>query len=154
MHTHAQIAAEATKQLKEAKTKANSAGKDMSWDEVCLTIFNCLERAQQPASLFSTAAVVTVDAIYAIYPRKKQPRTAKKAIANAAKRVVGEPDPLAYLLARTQLYATAVALWPKDERQYVPYPASWFNADSFDENPKDWEERCAKVATAKDYSRL
>jgi hypothetical protein len=139
--------------LKAAKTTARAAGKELSWDEVATIIDSCV--VAPVAHVDSKVEVLTVEAIYAIYPKKKAPRHAKKAIDAAAKRLNGrEPEPLAYLLDRTRMYATAVSVWSEDDRRFVPHPATWFNADSFDENPREWERGVKDEGKAKDYSKL
>jgi len=78
-------------------------------------------------------AASDVDRLYAIYPRKRKPQDAKKAIAKALK-VHGFEK----LETATTAYAAAVAGWPDEDRRFVPYPASWFNAGGYDEDPAEW----------------
>lgn len=82
----------------------------------------------------SPSADAEARAIYEAYPRHKEPKQAIKAIQKAMK----EGRPASFLLAATKAYANAVSLWPSDEKQYVPYPATWFNAGSYDEDPVQW----------------
>ena len=74
-----------------------------------------------------------VDSIYQQYPRKKQPSTAhraiRKALAIVSKR--GTSDPVAWLTNRVQAYAKSRA---GEDQQFTPYPATWFNAGSYDED--------------------
>jgi len=84
-----------------------------------------------------------VEAIYdACTWRKEKPREAKKAIEKAGKRVaaqyLGDRDKaFEFLMARVLAYAKSplVATTPK---QFLPLPASWFNADKFDESDTIW----------------
>lgn len=46
--------------------------------------------------------------------------------------------PKAYLWAKTRAYAAAVALWPEEETQFIPHPATWFNRGSYDDDPNEW----------------
>lgn len=74
--------------------------------------------------------------IYRLYPRKVARTAALKAIAKALKTADAE-----HLTERTKAYAAAVSRWPEDQRQYVPYPASWYNAGRYDDDPGAWEYR-------------
>lgn len=89
-------------------------------------------------------------AVYDAYPRKEARRAALKAILSAHKRLGTEgPGHLRmhgnagwdYLLAKTRLFAEAVSKWPKEDRAYVPHPATWFNQDRFHDHPSAWERQ-------------
>jgi hypothetical protein len=84
----------------------------------------------QTQSLFPS---VTAEEIYAAYPKKVGRQAALKAIAKAIESIAPER-----LLERTRAYAQAVAQWDADARQYVPYPSTWFNRGSFDDDPGAW----------------
>lgn len=66
--------------------------------------------------------------IYELYPRKAARPDAIKAIKKALKGV-GYTD----LYAKTQKYATAVKESQK-ELSYIPYPATWFNREEYNDN--------------------
>lgn len=66
--------------------------------------------------------------IYELYPRKAARPDAIKAIKKALK-VEGYTD----LYAKTQKYATAVKESQK-ELSYIPYPATWFNREEYNDN--------------------
>jgi uncharacterized protein YdaU (DUF1376 family) len=85
------------------------------------------------------------EAIYALYPRKKEPDTALRAIQKRLDNGI----PAADLLQATRLFAAATATWTQHDREFIPYPASWFNAGSFKENPADW----LRSDTAKEPTR-
>lgn len=77
------------------------------------------------------------DRIYAIYPRKKQRGRAIPAIKKAIRR-----EGFDKINKRTALYAAAVGTWkPEDlgpKMCYVPYPASWFNGEEYNDDPDTW----------------
>lgn len=75
-----------------------------------------------------------LEAIYQVYPRKAGKPSALRAIKQALKRHAYED-----LLQKTKAYAEAVAAWPKDSRQYVPYPATWFNDERFNDPVEGWQ---------------
>ena len=77
-----------------------------------------------------------VDLIYSIYPRKKAPLNAKKAIAKALKTT----DEATLIKATTAFRDAVKNTWPKEDEDFVPYPASWFNAGSYLEDPKSYEK--------------
>jgi hypothetical protein len=66
-------------------------------------------------------------AIYDAYPKHVAKPPALKAIAKALSKV-----PFEELLAKTQAYAEHCRRTRKDP-QYVPYPATWFNRDGWDD---------------------
>jgi len=72
--------------------------------------------------------------IYAAYPRKVARDAALKAIQ---KRLDQGMDALE-LLAATRNYAAATARWEVGDRQFIPYPASWFNDGGFADDPREW----------------
>ena len=74
-----------------------------------------------------------IEAIWKAYPRKEKKSTGVTAIKNALKRTTPE-----ILLAAVIAYATATALWPVDDRRFIPHPASWFNGDRFLDDPAMW----------------
>jgi uncharacterized protein YdaU (DUF1376 family) len=85
-----------------------------------------------------------IEQLYKLYPRKRDKLDAKKAIRKAVGLVVaGDPDhpamplegALNYLAQRITLYARCVQ---GHDRNYIPYPASWFNAGSFWDDERDW----------------
>ena len=78
-------------------------------------------------------ATEDIEAIYQAYPRKKAPVQAKKAIGKHLAIIAqrGTPEPAAWLLGRVQAYARSRA---REDQQFTPYPATWFNAGSYDED--------------------
>jgi hypothetical protein len=69
---------------------------------------------------------------YAIYPKKKSPQAASRAFA----KVIGSGlIALPALIEKTKAFAASWADKPKQERQFIPYPASWLNAGSYDDEP-------------------
>jgi hypothetical protein len=77
---------------------------------------------------------------YALYPRKKDRGTAKRAFAKAqARGLIGFEE----LLAATTRYAKGMS---DKETEYIKYPASWLNADSYLDEP-DRPKGAARKAT-------
>jgi hypothetical protein len=65
---------------------------------------------------------------YATYPNKKSPKAAARAYAKViASGEISEAD----LLARTETFAASWARQPKEQRRFIPYPASWLNDGSY-----------------------
>ena len=73
-------------------------------------------------------------AIYEAYPRRVNRRPALKAIAKA----LGS-KPFAELLELTKAFAAVWVEAPESERKWIPYPATWFNSEGYDNEPKEWE---------------
>jgi DNA-binding Lrp family transcriptional regulator len=74
-----------------------------------------------------------VAAIYAEYPRKVAKPDALRAIRKALK-----TEPFNLLLERTKAFAAIWLKAPENRRKFCPYPASWFNAEGYNDSPKDW----------------
>jgi hypothetical protein len=69
---------------------------------------------------------------YRIYPRKKQPRDAKRAFD----KVIGSGlISLASLMEKTKAFAAGWDARPSADRKFIPYPASWLNAGGYDDEP-------------------
>ena len=93
------------------------------------------------------------DQLYSLYPRKRDKLDAKKAIRKATSMVMaGDPDhpampledALNYLAQRVTLYARSVeGLDPN----FIPYPASWFNAGAFWDDEQDWVKQQREANT-------
>jgi hypothetical protein len=78
-------------------------------------------------------AATDAEIIYSLYPRKQAKRDALKAIEGALKR-----NSLTTLSEATTAFAEATASWPADRKQFIPHPASWFNAGSYDDDRSTW----------------
>jgi hypothetical protein len=124
-----------------------------------------LEQWNQTApagSLIDTGPItVTPEAIYQAYPRKVGKKDALKAIANAIKTLDKEhatrsQSPAQTILDATKAYAAAVATWPVKDRTYIPFPATWFNRGSYQDDPKEWARAGAAPLNAapRDYSKV
>jgi hypothetical protein len=68
--------------------------------------------------------------IYESYPRKVARKSALRAIKNALKKEDHEA-----LLQKTIAYAKARE---GADPQFTPHPATWFNRESYNDNPKEW----------------
>ena len=83
------------------------------------------------------------EAIFALYPRKVAKQAALRAILKVLDKVPGD-----ILTERVRVYAGMVARWRKDDRTFVPHPATWFNEGRYDDDPKEWERpNMAPIAT-------
>jgi len=71
-----------------------------------------------------------VEAVYAAYPKKVAKKAAQKAIRRALMEVGYET-----LLERVQAYSEATK---GQDRQFIPFPASWFNAGRYADDPETW----------------
>lgn len=82
-----------------------------------------------------------VESIYKEYPRKIAKQDALKAINKALKERTFE-----FLLEKTKLYYKARE---GQDSQFTPYPASWFNAGHYDDDPKEWVCNARNVTLVK-----
>jgi hypothetical protein len=77
-----------------------------------------------------------IEIIYQSYPRHIGKRKALTAIEAALKRI-DDANSVERLLAIVQEYAAS----PAGQRgQFTPYPATWFNASSYLDDPAEWEQ--------------
>lgn len=81
------------------------------------------------------------ESIYLTYPRRVGRGDAIKSIIKALRKV-----PSGKLMSATSLFALAVSRWPLDRQRFVPHPATWFNRESYLDDPNTWEYQ----ATAQD----
>jgi hypothetical protein len=92
--------------------------------------------SQRKDTTVSTSEKEQLVNIYDAYPRKVARPAALKAIARALKKVAPEK-----LLELTQAYAKAVE---GDDPQFIPHPATWFNQERFNDDPKTWRRAADK----------
>ena len=76
------------------------------------------------------------ESIYKLYPRKVGKTGAIKAIQKALKEVDYKT-----LSDSVSKYAAAVKDWPEDEKKFVPFPETWFNRGSYDDDQTEWERK-------------
>ena len=94
------------------------------------------ERAQTPKNQAKGKYTDAFEDWYRHFPRKKAKGSAAKAFNRAVKRIEAQrnastADARLWLNERTALFAKSVQ---GDDPQYIPYPASWLNADSFNDD--------------------
>jgi hypothetical protein len=70
---------------------------------------------------------------YSVYPRKKQRQDAIKAFAKLMR---SGTISLEGLIAKTKAFAASWGHRPKQDRQFIPYPASWLNKGGFGDDPE------------------
>jgi hypothetical protein len=86
---------------------------------------------------------------YAIYPKKKSPQAARRAFA----KVTGSGlIALPALMEKTRAFAASWADKPKQERQFIPYPASWLNAGGYDDEPEGGGEPAPVVRDPRSFT--
>jgi len=74
------------------------------------------------------------ESIYKAYPRKVARKAALKAIRTALR-----SKPAADLLEKTKAFADAMSRRYGSDKQFIPYPATWFNEGRFEDDPAEWE---------------
>lgn len=89
---------------------------------------------QKPKSSHLT---VTSDChlIYALFPRHIGKEAALKAIAKAIAKAGVEK-----LVIAVNRYKFCTDRWKKEDRQYIPHPATWFNEGRYDDDQSEWEK--------------
>jgi hypothetical protein len=78
--------------------------------------------------------------IYSEYPKKAARPDALRAINKALKKAS-----VAELIAKTRAYAQASA---GQNPKYIPHPASWFNAERYNDDPATWFSTNGDTATS------
>lgn len=105
------------------------------------------DHAPIPDTNKSNPTETQLEQLYKLYPRKRDKLDAKKAIRKAVGVVIaGDADhpampleeALNYVAQRITLYARSVQ---GCDRDFIPYPASWFNAGSFWDDERDWPSK-------------
>ena len=76
----------------------------------------------------------TAEVIYKAYPRKIGKGAAIKAIVKALNKGVSAN----ILLHAVNEYSDAIA-WQQN-RSLIPHPATWFNQERWEDDPKEWEQ--------------
>jgi hypothetical protein len=118
------------------------------------------DRAPVPDTHRSNPTETQLEQLYGLYPRKRDKLAAKKAIRKAVGVVIaGDPDhpampleeALNYLAQRITLYARCVQ---GCDPEFVPYPASWFNAGSFWDDERDWSSKQNRTSNANGTKKL
>jgi uncharacterized protein YdaU (DUF1376 family) len=118
------------------------------------------DRAPVPDTHRSNPTETQLEQLYSLYPRKRDKLAAKKAIRKAVGVVIaGDPDhpampiedALNYIAQRIALYARCVQ---GCDREFIPYPASWFNAGSFWDDEQDWSSRRNRTSDANGIKKL
>jgi hypothetical protein len=108
--------------------------------------------ASEPDEL--TALTITAETIYQAYPRKIGKAAALKAITHALKKTPHPANHPAVILRATKDYAAAVTQWSPAQRytregtDTVPHPATWFNRGSYLDDPREWQAKAARTASA------
>jgi hypothetical protein len=120
---------------KEGKEK----GTEGEGERIDTLFLDAESRAQKLKS--SKATQLQALAIYDAYPRKEAKPEALKAILKAM--AAHSPD---LLLERTKSFAAAI-VW--QERQFIPYPATWFNREQFNDDPENWKQPSHRQAGVK-----
>jgi hypothetical protein len=77
-----------------------------------------------------------IESVYQQYPRKTAKAAALKAIKKALDNLDDE-NPVAALRGRVIEFANSPA---GHKGEFVPYPATWFNAKQYLDDPKEWEK--------------
>lgn len=73
--------------------------------------------------------------IYLLYPKKMARASALKAINKASQRLLKENadrDPWEYLIVKVSQFAKECRE-TRREKQFIPYPATWFNAEGYED---------------------
>jgi hypothetical protein len=91
------------------------------------------DKARKELAARKAEATRRAEEIYKLYPRKQAKAEALKKIAAAILTHGFER-----IRERTEAYAAAMSMWPPDQRQFIPYPATWFNRGGFDDDPAMW----------------
>lgn len=77
--------------------------------------------------------------LYQRYPRKAGKGAAIKAIFSALRK-----DSFETICTALVQYSAAVERWPKEEKKFIPYPATWFNQERWKDDQQTWVRDCKK----------
>ena len=85
---------------------------------------------------------------YAIYPRKKSRADAERAFTKIVPSLIALPA----LMEKTKAFAASWESKPEAERKFIPYPASWLNAGSYDDEPEGGAKPAPVVRDPRSYT--
>lgn len=80
---------------------------------------------------------------YDLYPRKKH----KQEAARAFKTLLTIRS-VEFLCRVTAVYKKCTDQWPRDQRKYIPDPATWLNKGGYDDDHAVWREKIPKDSMA------
>jgi DNA-binding Lrp family transcriptional regulator len=89
---------------------------------------------------------IAPEQVYAAYPLKVARGAALKAIAKALAEARKTDGGAAAILRATMDYAEATAKWAEADRKFIPHPATWFNRQSYTDDPETWKRKSGKHA--------
>ncbi|MDM8008613.1 MAG: helix-turn-helix domain-containing protein [Phycisphaerae bacterium] len=114
---------------------------------------NQIKRTRSRRARGATVPSPEVEAIYAAYPRKVGRPKALEGIAKAIERIraKGNPDPAAWLLGRTKLFASSPA---GDAGRFTPHPTTWFNQERYDDDEQEWHRNGERSGTSGGPARI
>jgi hypothetical protein len=75
----------------------------------------------------------SAEKVYAAYPRKVGKPKAIAAIIKALGKTTFD-----HLMNATQAFAGVWAATPEDRRRFIPFPATWFNQERYNDDLKEW----------------
>lgn len=98
------------------------------------------KRWEKGASKSPRFTLADVEQIYQAYPRHVGKAAAIHSIERALVRCLADhpDDAFAWLLGKVQEYAKTPAA---HSGHFTPHPATWFNQDRFNDDPKEWSRR-------------
>lgn len=119
--------------------RTNGPLKKSEWLETVQSVFD----GWKPKSSHLT---VTSDChrIYALFPRHIGKEAALKAIAKAINKAGVEK-----LVIAVNRYKFCTDRWKKEDRQYIPHPATWFNEGRYDDDQAEWDKGGKPAGKAK-----
>ena len=88
------------------------------------------------------------DEWWAIYPRKKSRADAERAFTKVVPSLIALPA----LMEKTKAFAASCESKPEAERKFIPYPASWLNAGSYDDEPEGGAKPAPVVRDPRSYT--
>ena len=91
-----------------------------------------LETASDVSPKKTPPSTELAESIYQLYPRKVSKPDAITAIIKSLKTHSAD-----FLREKVTAYASAIT-W--QESRFIPHPATWFNKERFNDDPKEWEQ--------------
>ena len=117
-------------QSAESAGRGQSADHDMAIGRLQQCTPYNIEPSIEPSDILPDQA----EEIYQLYPRHAGKGAAIPAILKALKK-----SEFSALKERVTLFSECVSSWPKDEKQFIPYPATWFNQERWNDDESEWK---------------
>jgi uncharacterized protein YdaU (DUF1376 family) len=105
------------------------------------------QREEYKENIYNKEILQSADRILKKHPRQTMPSESLMDICQAIQNYFDKPPvktmqtAIAYIESRTELYASIVAQWPRDQMQFVTSSQNWYAKGCYYESEEEWKLR-------------